>query len=478
MRTENHFFDHMMELRGRQACLTFNEPADIDILPSEFFSPGEMEEFIDLLEETGVDFQESEEPGDRASAVGKDRDEKPEDLVQAYFHSVGPIPVLSRDEETELARSLEEVKALIREMLSEMPVYRKLEADFELQAEGSTSAEKENSDRILNACIRKLEILKADTEKAGRKITPYGGLNQLLALIQKRKREGRNPVQLIATAKEIRMAHEKLRAETGMGIDEFNAGWERINTARMHVEKTRNELVAHSLRLVIHIAKQYSGRGLPLLDLIQEGNIGLIKAIEKFKYQKGCKLSTYATWWIRQAITRAFIDQGRTIRIPVHYMEFYQKVTKTSRELAQQLGREPENSEIAGRLGTSEKRVEEVFKAIQDPVALHVPVGDSRKEVEDFISDQASPAPDERAEQNEMTEKILRILKTLTPKEEKTIRMRFGVGVDRDYTLEEIGTQLSLTRERIRQIEAVALKKLRNPKKIGEIESLLVNSQL
>ncbi len=209
-----------------------------------------------------------------------------------------------------------------------------------------------------------------------------------------------------------------------------------------------------------------------MLDLIQEGNTGLMKAVDKFKYEKGFKFSTYATWWIRQAITRALIDQTKTIRVPVHMMEFYNRVTKASRELTQQLGREPTNEEIAKKLVVPVRKVEEVFRAIQDPIALQTPIGDEDTELEDFIGDKTSSSPYADAERIETSEQIQRVLRTLTPKEGTVIRMRYGIGVDKDQTLEEVGRYLSLTRERVRQIEAKALRKLKHPLRLKALKKL------
>jgi RNA polymerase primary sigma factor len=212
---------------------------------------------------------------------------------------------------------------------------------------------------------------------------------------------------------------------------------------------------------------------LAMLDLIQEGNIGLMKAVDKFKYELGFKFSTYATWWIRQAITRALIDQTKTIRVPVHMMEFYNRVTKASRELTQQLGREPGKEEIAKKLEVPTGKIEEVFRAIQDPIALQTPVGDEDTKLEDFISDKESPSPYSDTESSDITKHILRVLNTLTPREEKIIRMRFGIGLGKDHTLEEVGSHFSITRERVRQIEAKALRKLKHPNRRSALKVLI-----
>jgi RNA polymerase primary sigma factor len=311
-----------------------------------------------------------------------------------------------------------------------------------------------------------------EIEVAERKISRHHSLKELKKTISEKKKKGIHSEKLEMLAKEIQQEYRKVESEVGVKIDELKSLYERISKAKALVTEAKNELITRNLRLVVNIAKNYVGRGLPLLDLIQEGNIGLMKAVDKFKYEKGFKFSTYATWWIRQAITRALIDQTKTIRVPVHMMEFYNRVTKASRELTQQLGREPSNEEIAQKLVVPTRKVEEVFRAIQDPIALQTPVGDEDTELEDFIGDKNSPSPYSDAERGEISEHIQRVLRTLTPKEEKVIRMRFGIGAERDHTLEEVGRFLSITRERVRQIEAKALRKLKHPSRLRALKIL------
>jgi len=323
--------------------------------------------------------------------------------------------------------------------------------------------------------LKILENLMENIDQADRNSENHRPFSNVQRLRNGKKKTDADTAHLKTNPKEIQDEYQMIRAEAGLTIEDLKNKWNRIVREMANITEARNELITHNLRLVIHIAKHYLGRGLSLMDLVQEGNIGLMKAVDRFKYQKGCKFSTYANWWIRQSITRALINQTKTIRIPIHIMEFYGRINGASRKLAQELGRDPNPEEIARTVGITAKEVEEKFGIIQKTASLQSPVGNDNSKLEDFLEDHNGSSPFACLERKEITEKICRLLKTLTPKEEKIIRMRFGIGVDRDFTLEEVGRHLTMTREGVRQIEAKALRRLQHPCRLRELKALTVN---
>ena len=406
------FYKELIELGKSKGSLSNREI--MDILDEVSLDPEQIEKLYDMLEEQGIEIiEDSVDDIEDISSIVKIVEQKDEeagqvevgehtlvdDPVKVYLKEIGKVPLLSGEEEIELAKTM----------------LRGAEA---------------------NRLIRLLEMREKGEEIPEEDLEAYDNL----------------PTEIIA--EELEFYYKEIAAG----------------------EKAKQRLSEANLRLVVSIAKRYVGRGMHFLDLIQEGNLGLIKAVEKFDYEKGYKFSTYATWWIRQAITRAIADQARTIRIPVHMVETINRVMRVSRQLVQELGRDPTSEEIAREINQPEEKVREILKIALDPVSLETPIGEEEdSHLGDFIPDDDIPAPVEATSQIMLREQLVEVLSTLTPREAKVLELRFGLRDGRQRTLEEVGKEFNVTRERIRQIESKALRKLRHPSRSRKLKDFLDN---
>ena len=357
-------------------------------------------------------------------AVSADKEETSFALESLYFRSFGERGLLNREEEIALAKRIDQgtraIRGAIREAVGIAARLRKIDT--------------------VQAALDELSEIRG---LSGFSATALDRAEACIAvLVKEQKQVGR---------------HAAYRAK------QLHQSGRRIHESRQILEKAKDELVRCNLRLVVDIAKHYNGRGLGLLDLVQEGNIGLMKAAERYQYRKGFKFSTYATWWIRQGITRALADQSRTIRIPVHMTESSHRIMRTARRLAQQHGCEPRAEDIGKALHLRADKIQETMQVFQEPISLENPIGDGETLFGELIADRNNVTPDSHVNRTELTRELDRILGALTPREQTVIRLRFGIGQDEPFTLEQVGQNLSVTRERIRQIEAKALKKLKTP---------------
>ena len=405
------FYKELMELGKSKGSLTNREI--MDILDEVSLDPEQIEKLYDLLEEQGIEIiEDSADDIEDISNIVKIVEDKEsdgaaeaehtlvDDPVKVYLKEIGKVPLLSGEEEIELAK----------------------------------------------------QMLKG---------TEFQKMIDLMAARDAGEEPAEEDLALWEILPEEPFSEEELAA---------------MNAEIAKGEKAKKRLSEANLRLVVSIAKRYVGRGMHFLDLIQEGNLGLIKAVEKFDYQKGYKFSTYATWWIRQAITRAIADQARTIRIPVHMVETINRVMRVSRQLVQELGRDPTSEEIAREINQPEEKVREILKIALDPVSLETPIGEEEdSHLGDFIPDDDVPAPVEATSQIMLREQLVEVLDTLTPREAKVLELRFGLRDGRQRTLEEVGKEFDVTRERIRQIESKALRKLRHPSRSRKLRDFLDN---